>query len=423
MTSRTREAVSLKCLETLYQIGAVGNLTDGQLLGWFVSGRGAGKAAEAGFTALVDRHGPMVLRVCRQILGDTHDAEDAFQATFLVLVRKAGSVRKRDSVASWLHGIARRVARRARSDRSRRGEYERRSAEMSARTESQSAGEPECWPELHEEVARLPARYREPVVLCYLEGLTTDEASRRLGCPQGTILSRLSRARDRLRDRLTRPGGLAVSAAMFSADAARAAVVPAALSHSLVQSALRLAAGGSVPAIVPTSVAALTRGVLRTMILTKLGIAAAALTAVAALTAGAKALMPQVPAARPQAAQAKGEARPTPSPPIASIGKIRTFFAPGLIPDGLEWTGVGPEERLKALDFIATQCRANYDRIRTWKGSYTYHSEDFLRESYVRVAFGSAAQGGIPALSGGRPPHGLCHRHGLRRHLPRHAHE
>ena len=246
MTSRTRDAVSLKGLETLYQVGAVGTLTDGQLLDWFVAGRGAGEAAEAGFTALVDRHGPMVLRVCRQILGDTHDAQDAFQATFLILVRKAGSVRKRDSVASWLHGIARRVARRARSDRSRRREYERRSAEMSARTESQSAGEPECWPELHEEVARLPARYRDPVVLCYLEGLTTDEASRRLGCPQGTILSRLSRARERLRDRLTRRG-LAVPAALGSADAARVAVVPAALSHTLVQSALRLAAGGRVP--------------------------------------------------------------------------------------------------------------------------------------------------------------------------------
>ena len=99
--------------------------------------------------------------------------------------------------------------------------------------------------------------------------------------------------------------------------------------------------------------------------------------------------MPQVPASRPQAARAKGEARSTPSPPVASIGKIRTLFAPGLIPDGLEWTGVGPEERLKALEFIAAQCRANYDRIRTWKGSYTYHSEEFLHESYVRVAFGS----------------------------------
>ncbi len=183
MTSRTREAVSLRGLETLYRAGAVGNLTDGQLLEWFVAGRGAGEAAEAGFTALVDRHGPMVLRVCRQILGDTHDAEDAFQATFLVLVRKAGSVRKRDSVASWLHGIARRVARRARSDRARRLEYERRGAEMAGRTEARSAGEFECWPELHEEVARLPERYREPIVLCYLEGLTTDEASRRLDCP------------------------------------------------------------------------------------------------------------------------------------------------------------------------------------------------------------------------------------------------
>ena len=88
---------------------------------------------------------------------------------------------------------------------------------MSARTETRSAGEPECWPELHEEVARLPEKYREPVVLCYLEGLTTDEASRRLDCPQGTVLSRLSRARERLRDRLTRRG-LAVPAGLIAGD-------------------------------------------------------------------------------------------------------------------------------------------------------------------------------------------------------------
>ena len=284
-SSRTGEAGSLKGLETLYQLGAVGNLTDGELLEGFVKGRGAGEAAEAGFTALVDRHGPMVLRVCRQILGETHDAEDAFQATFLIVVRKAGSVRKCDSVASWLHGIARRVAHRARSNRSRRFEYERRSAEMSARTESRPAEEPERWPELHEELARLPEKYREPLVLCYLEGLTTDEASRRLGCPQGTILSRLSRARDRLRDPLTRRG-LAAPAGLI-AGGSSADIVPAALSHSVVQSAVRLAAGGAATTIVSASVAGLARGVLRTMILTKLGITAAAVAAAAALAAGA----------------------------------------------------------------------------------------------------------------------------------------
>ena len=122
------DIASLRHLRTLYRVGVVGDLTDGQLLERFVAGRD--ESAEAGFAALVERHGPMVLRVCRQILGDAHDAEDAFQATFLVLARRAGSVRKRESVASWLYGIARRVARRSRADAARRREHERRRAEM-----------------------------------------------------------------------------------------------------------------------------------------------------------------------------------------------------------------------------------------------------------------------------------------------------
>ncbi len=395
-SSRTGEAGSLKGLETLYQLGAVGNLTDGELLEGFVKGRGAGEAAEAGFTALVDRHGPMVLRVCRQILGETHDAEDAFQATFLIVVRKAGSVRKCDSVASWLHGIARRVAHRARSNRSRRFEYERRSAEMSARTESRPAEEPERWPELHEELARLPEKYREPLVLCYLEGLTTDEASRRLGCPQGTILSRLSRARDRLRDPLTRRG-LAAPAGLI-AGGSSADIVPAALSHSVVQSAVRLAAGGAATTIVSASVAGLARGVLRTMILTKLGITAAAVAAAAALAAGAGALWQQGPAAHTQAA-AEETSRPasTPSALVANIDKVRALLAPGLVPDGLAWTDVRPDRRLETLDFLAAQAKANYERIRTWKGTYSYKAGERLSGAQVPPHF----KNGLPVQNPG----------------------
>src|SRR4051794_22551065 len=116
--------IFLNDLHTLFGVGAIGNLTDGQLLERFLAGRDG--TASVAFTALVQRHGPMVLRVCQQTLGDPHDAQDAFQATFLVLVRKAGSVQKRDSVASWLYGIARRVAQRARADASRRRAHERR---------------------------------------------------------------------------------------------------------------------------------------------------------------------------------------------------------------------------------------------------------------------------------------------------------
>src|SRR5207244_3435932 len=146
----------------------------------------------------------MVLGVCRKVLSNAHDAEDAFQATFLVLARKAGSVRKADSMASWLHGVARRVAIRARAEAARRRVYERRSAVLKAADLKSQGGSPEGWAELHQAIARLPERYREPVVLYYLEGLSTEEAALRLGCPHGTILSRLSRARERLRGQLER---------------------------------------------------------------------------------------------------------------------------------------------------------------------------------------------------------------------------
>ena len=189
-------------LTTLLRFGVVGDLSDGQLVQRFLTARDG--ADQAAFTALVERHGPMVLGVCREVLGNAQDAEDAFQATFLVLARKAGSVRKADSLASWLHSVARRVAMRAKAEAARRRAYERRSAAMKAVTLERQEDPPEGWPELHEAIARLPERYREPVVLCYLEGLTTEEASLRIGCPIGTILSRLSRARERLRGQLER---------------------------------------------------------------------------------------------------------------------------------------------------------------------------------------------------------------------------
>ncbi len=138
MASRSMDTAGLRYLRTLYRVGVVGDLTDGQLLERFVAGRD--ESAEAGFAALVERHGPMVLRVCRQILGDAHDAEDAFQATFLVLARRAGSVRKRESVASWLYGIAQRVARRSQADAARRREHERRRAAMTTMESSDDRG-------------------------------------------------------------------------------------------------------------------------------------------------------------------------------------------------------------------------------------------------------------------------------------------
>src|SRR5262249_17629403 len=163
MASGSAGAGLLNQLNTLFRFGVVGDLSDGQLVQRFLTARDG--ADQAAFTAIVERHGPMVLGVCREVLGNSHDAQDAFQATFLVLTRKAGSLRKADSLASWLHGVALRVAMRAKIEAARRRVYERRSAAMKAAELKRHGGSSERWPELHDAIARLPERYREPVVL------------------------------------------------------------------------------------------------------------------------------------------------------------------------------------------------------------------------------------------------------------------
>jgi DNA-directed RNA polymerase specialized sigma24 family protein len=150
MASRSAGADLLNQVNTLFQFGVVGDLSDGQLVQRFLTARHG--ADQEAFTALVERHGPMVLGVCREVLGNSHDAQDAFQATFLVLARQAGSVRKADSVSSWLHGVALRVARRARAGAARRRVCERRSAALKAAELRRQGGSREWWPELHEGV-------------------------------------------------------------------------------------------------------------------------------------------------------------------------------------------------------------------------------------------------------------------------------
>src|SRR5262249_37585980 len=156
---------------------------------------------------LVERHGPMVYRICSRLLADVHDSQDAFQATFLILVRKARSLKDRGSVGPWLFGVARPVAARSRTATARRANHERRYVEaLEARGSAEDHERSDLEATLHEEVSRLPERYRIPIVLCYLEGVTQEEAATRLGWPIGTVRSRLSRARERLRGRLTRRG-------------------------------------------------------------------------------------------------------------------------------------------------------------------------------------------------------------------------
>ncbi len=171
------------------------------------------------------RFGPMVRGVCRALLDDPHDADDAFQATFLVLVKKAGAIRDQALVGNWLYGVAHRVAVRARVDSARTttaGRHRRGLRRAGSERRRAPDRDAELRPLLHEEVARLPSKYREPVVLCYLQGQTHEEAARSLGWPVGTVKGRLSRARRLLRDRLVRRG-VTPTAGVLAAALAREA--------------------------------------------------------------------------------------------------------------------------------------------------------------------------------------------------------
>ncbi|MEO6811530.1 MAG: RNA polymerase sigma factor [Isosphaeraceae bacterium] len=277
-------------LQTIFGAGTVAGLSDAQLLERFAS-----REDPLAFEALVVRHGSLVLGVCRNVLCDDHAAEDAFQATFLVLARRAGSIRKPGSLAPWLHGVAFRISARARVDSLRRRSFEHEAVET-ARSDPPEGLDLDSRAAIHEEVHRLPERYRAAVVLCYFEGLTHDQAAERLGWPVGTVRGRLARARDLLRGRLTRRG-LAPTAGLLGAVLSRSSASAAVSTHletTTIKAAIRIAAGEAVTAgACSATVATLTRGALRTMILTKLKLAGAALLIAGIGTAGAGVLAQQ----------------------------------------------------------------------------------------------------------------------------------
>lgn len=252
----------------------VGDQTDSQLLDRFLCTR-----EESAFESLVRRHGLLVLRVCRRVLSDASAAEDAFQATFLILVRKAGTIRQRQSLSSWLYGVAYRVARKARSQGSRRRMFDADLSELPA-SEVADDGFAEVRPILDEELLKLADKFRAPLVLCYLEGKTYKEAARELGWSEGSMSRRLAQARERLRNRLLRRGvGLSLVGltTLLSEDAV--AAVPPALTDATVQ-ATTLASSKA-------SVAALVAATLRDLALVKLKLAAATCLALASFgTAG-----------------------------------------------------------------------------------------------------------------------------------------
>ena len=194
----------LRDLNTLFHCGSIGQRSDAELLESFVAGRD--QTAEAAFAALVDRHGAMVLGVCRRVLGNQDAAEDAFQATFLVLARKAAVIARREQLASWLHGVARRAALDARALTSRQAAREKRLGVMLYVEPADHTMQTELRTILDDELARLPERQRAPIVLCELEGLLCRDAAARLKISEGTLSSRLARAKVRLRERLTKRG-------------------------------------------------------------------------------------------------------------------------------------------------------------------------------------------------------------------------
>ncbi len=240
---------------------------DAELLERFLARRDPSAFAE-----LVRRHGPMVLGVCRRVLHDFHDAEDAFQATFLVLVRKAAAIRRRELLGNWLYGVAYRVARDARAAALRRQVHE---AQVNPMPEPEATASPpvECdlRPLLDEELSRLPDRYRVAILLCDLEGRTRQEAARQLGVPVGTLSGRLTTAHRLLARRLARRG-VALTAGTLAAISASTALggVPASLAASVVESAMAVAAGQTAASVVSAKAAALAEGVVKTMLLARL---------------------------------------------------------------------------------------------------------------------------------------------------------
>jgi RNA polymerase sigma factor (sigma-70 family) len=330
-------------------------IADAELVARFID-----QADELAFEVLVRRHGAMVLRVCRRLLRDSHDAEDAFQATFLLLLRKARSIGKQGSVASWLYKVAYRVALRAQQRSARR--LAPLNEEPPAPGEEAEAAWRDLRPVLDQELNRLPEKYRTVTVLCYLEGKSHERVADEIGCKTGAVTMRLKRARDLLHERLTRRG-LVLSTGLFTALLTRTAegAVPAALVSATVRHALiDGAAPAAGAAIIPERISTLVEGVMKAMLVTRLKIAAGVVCILAALGLGTGLWLQEALAApdteptlavadspAPQPPEVKKDAYGDPLPPgaIARLGTSRLrhfglrgqYYDPGTIaflPDG-----------------------------------------------------------------------------------------
>jgi RNA polymerase sigma factor (sigma-70 family) len=297
-------------------------MADGELLARFVRSRD-----EDALAALVRRHAPMVWGVCRRLLNH-HDAEDAFQATFLVLVRKAADVRGQ-TVANWLYGVARQTAVRLRATAGKRGRRETQVVNMPEPTMPE-ARDTDLQRVVDEELSRLPDHYRGVVVLCDLEGMTRKEAARQLGIPEGSVASRLSRARTLLAKRLAQRGVVfsGSAAAVLSAGSASASAPPA-----LVASTIKVAnllAAGQAAGVVSVKVAAITEGVVKAMFMTKTKSVLAVMLVVAAL-AGVAGLIYQTQAAEPPKDSNRVGQAPAPATPAGKTSPKNAKKEPDML--------------------------------------------------------------------------------------------
>jgi RNA polymerase sigma factor (sigma-70 family) len=327
----------LSPLRALLESGSMAGMTDGQLLERFATNADA--SAEMAFAALLARHGPMVLGVCRQLLADEHAAEDSFQAVFLVLARRAADVRHPELLGPWLHGVAARIARKARVRGKRLRRHERSEASMNnLEIVSPDRPEPSIRAEdvaaLHDEVARLPERYRRSIILCQFEGLTHAEAGRRLGCPAGTVGARVSRAREMLRRRLTRRG-VCPSAALLARSLEPglvATAVPLALERSAVRASMIFAkSNGAGICIASAPASELAFELLKTTTMTKLMIIGVLAVAASIGAAGAGLL-----ATGTQRAEDPGRTQAQ-VPPSEQAAPLALAILPGAVTKPPDW--------------------------------------------------------------------------------------
>jgi RNA polymerase sigma factor (sigma-70 family) len=302
---------ALRQINRLFADGVVAGLSDAQLLERFLA-----HGDTAAFEALVGRHGPMVLSVCRGILRDPHDAEDAFQATFLVLVKNGGAIRGRDALGGWLHQVAHRVANQANVAAARRRRLERQVGQMAVATSTNGpAASDELIPALHEEIARLPEKYRLAVVHCDLEGMTQAQAAGQLHWSRRTLQLRLAEGRARLRRRLARrglaPDGAALGAALLrEAQAA----VPVAWREATIRAALDLLNPTGAAGAVSVAAQSLTDEVFKTMFVHKLAMASAGLLGAGLMAWAAAAALTTQGDQPPKAATARVDQRAAPMP-------------------------------------------------------------------------------------------------------------